>query len=149
MKSVFDKKVREELVSRISSLTPESTAQWGSMTVTQMVKHCILCEEYYFGNIPMKRAFIGRIFGQMAIRMILKNEQAGIQKNSRTPDPFKVTETGGDLEREKAQWVALIDRYETFGENGFTHWFFGKMSKQQLGQFIYKHSNHHLTQFGV
>jgi len=45
--------------------------------------------------------------------------------------------------------MALIRMYETYEHTDFDHWFFGKMSKLQLGQFIYIHSNHHLRQFGV
>lgn len=148
MKSIFDPKVRKELIERINSLTQESKPQWGSMTVIQMVKHCILCEEYYFGNIPMKRALIGRVFGKMAMEAILKDENSGIRKNSTTREEFKVTDTGGDLELEKDKWKILIERYEQFSGEGFVHWFFGKMSKNQLGAFIYKHSDHHLKQFG-
>ncbi|WP_312740807.1 DUF1569 domain-containing protein [Sphingobacterium multivorum] len=43
----------------------------------------------------------------------------------------------------------LIEQYETFEKATFVHWFFGRMSRAQLGQFIYKHCNHHLKQFGT
>ncbi len=54
-----------------------------------------------------------------------------------------------DFETEKANWKQLIERYEAFNAKKFTHWFFGEMTKEQLGQFIYKHSDHHLKQFGA
>ncbi len=96
----------------------------------------------------MKRAFIGQIFGKMALKSILKNESSGIRKNASTPPPFKVTDPHIDLETEKARWKRLIAQYGTFENGAFTHWFFGAMTKEQLGQFIYKHSDHHLRQFG-
>ena len=149
MKSIFDNNIREEIVNRINSLSDKSKAQWGKMTVAQMVKHCSKCEEYYYGNIKVKRSLLGRIVGKRAIASILKDETTGINKNAPTRPQFKVTEPVLDLAAEKENWKQLITRYGTFPEDNFTHWFFGKMTKKQLGEFIYKHSDHHLRQFGV
>ena len=40
IKNVFDRKVSEELVSRINQLTPSTTNLWGKMNVSQMLAHC-------------------------------------------------------------------------------------------------------------
>jgi hypothetical protein len=149
MKSIFDKHVREEVVNRISSLTEESKAQWGKLTVSQMVKHCVLCEEYYYGNVKVKRSFLGRIFGRLAIASVLKDENAGFKKNAPTPPQFKVNDQGLNLEAEKENWQKLIIKYGNFQQDNFIHWFFGNITKKQLGEFIYKHCEHHLRQFGV
>lgn len=149
MKSIFDKEIRYTVINRINSLNENSKAQWGRMTVAQMVRHCSICEEYYYGKLKVKRSFLGRIFGKLAIEMILSNETTGFKKNSTTPPQFKVTELDLLVETEKDNWKQLINKYETFPEDQFTHWFFGKMNRRQLGQFIYKHSDHHLRQFGV
>ncbi|WEK20727.1 MAG: DUF1569 domain-containing protein [Candidatus Pedobacter colombiensis] len=149
MKSIFDKETREEVVNRINSLNEQSNAQWGKMTVSQMVRHCSLCEEYYYGNIKVKRSFLGRIFGKLALSGILKDETSGLGKNAPTSAHFKVSEAVLNLEAEKENWKRLIIRYGSFREGNFTHWFFGEMTKKQLGEFIYKHCDHHLRQFGV
>lgn len=149
MKSIFEAKTREEVINRIDSLTPDSKAVWGRMTAAQMVRHCSICEEYYFGGIAVNRSFLGRIVGKIAIKRILKDENSTFPKNASTPPPFKVTEDIENLETEKLKWESLIDRYATFSDEEFNHWFFGKMTKAQLGQFIYKHTDHHLGQFGV
>jgi len=149
MKTIFDKNTRAEIKVRMGALTPKSKAQWGRMTAAQMVKHCILCEEYYHGNVTVKRSLLGRLVGGMAIRSILKDDASGFPPNAQTPTQFRVTDNNLDLEAEKARWKQLIDRYETFGGRSFTHWFFGTMTKEQLGHFIYKHTDHHLRQFGV
>jgi hypothetical protein len=149
MKSIFDKKTRDEVINRITSLTANSQPLWGKMTVTQMVRHCSLCEEYYYGTIKVNRSFLGRIFGKVAISGILKDENSSFKKNAPTSPSFKVTEEINNLEVEKDKWKVLIERYGTFGNENFNHWFFGKMTKSQLGQFIYKHCDHHLKQFGI
>jgi hypothetical protein len=149
MKSIFDKETRDEVIDRISSLTENSKPLWGKMNVAQMVRHCSLCEEYYFGNVKVSRSFLGRIFGKMAIQAILKDEKSSFKKNAPTSPNFKVAEAINDLEAEKVKWKSLIKRYETFSREDLTHWFFGKMTKLQLGRFIYKHCDHHLKQFGA
>lgn len=148
MKSIFDKDAREEIIARIKALTEQSKAIWGKMTVAQMVKHCALCEEYYYGNVKVKRSFLGILFGKKAIKDILKDETSTLQKNAPTSPHFKVTATNLSFEIERNSWIRLIERYETFNNENFTHWFFGQITKENLGQFIYKHCDHHLRQFG-
>lgn len=147
MKSIFDIETRTEVLRRIDSLNKETKAVWGQMTVAQMVKHCALCEEYYHGNLPVSRSFLGRLIGRMVINKTLKDDQSMLQKNAPTKPQFKVNYDLRNLELEKEQWKSLIEQYASFDKEYFTHWFFGKMSKQQLGQFIYKHCDHHLRQF--
>ena len=40
-----------------------------------------------------------------------------------------------------------LNAYEHFNVTGFVHWFFGKMTREQIGQLVYKHTDHHLRQF--
>jgi hypothetical protein len=149
MKSIFDKAIRKEVIDRINVLTRRSKPLWGKMNVAQMIRHCALCEDYYFGNIKVKRSLLGRLVGQKAIKAILNDEHSTIGKNAPTSSQFKVTENIENFEIEKAKWIALIERYETFSKDNFMHWFFGNMTREQLGQFVYKHCDHHLRQFGV
>jgi hypothetical protein len=148
MKSVFDQSTRDELINRINTLNESSTPQWGKMNITQMLKHCTLCEEMYLGKKKYKRAFIGRLFGKIGLKNLLKDESP-LQRNSPTKSEFKIIETGGDVSSEKKKWISLIEEYAHYPDNDFIHWFFGKMTKEQVGHFVYKHTDHHLRQFGV
>jgi len=147
MKSIFDTATRAEILNRIDSLNQVTKPAWGQMTVAMMVKHCALCEEYYHGQFPVDRSFLGRLIGKMVIRKMLKDDQSTLQKNAPTSPQFRVNNDIANLELEKEQWKFLIEQYAFFDKEYFTHWFFGKMSKEQLGQFIYKHCDHHLRQF--
>lgn len=147
MKSILDKTTRDELISRINQLDEKSKAQWGQMNVYQMLKHCVLCEELYLGRVKHKRAFMGRLFGKVGLKNILREDKE-FPKNAPTSDIFKVKEADGDVASEKQKWIAMIEEYGNYSNN-FTHWFFGKMSKEQVGQFVYKHDDHHLRQFNV
>jgi Protein of unknown function (DUF1569) len=149
MKSIFNKTDRAEIIGRIATLTHDNKPGWGKMSVEQMVKHCTLCEEYYFGKVPVKRAFLGRIIGKMALKGMLKPGTTLMWKNSKTAPAFLVTGEVDDLEGRKRTWQSLVKGYEAYAPEDFTHWFFGKMTKEQLGLLIYLHNNHHLTQFGA
>ncbi|HEX9827753.1 MAG TPA: DUF1569 domain-containing protein [Flavobacteriaceae bacterium] len=149
MKSIFDNTLRKEVITRINSLTKNSTALWGEMTVEQMVKHCILCEKYYHGQFKVKRSPIGQKIGAETINEILKDEDTKIGLNAKTSHEFIVLEKDLDLIEEKKNWIELLNLYEFYNLTRITHWFFGDMTKEQLGQFIYKHCDHHLRQFGA
>ena len=145
MKTIFDKATREELISRINMLNENSAAQWGKMNVYQMLKHCTLWDEWIAGKTNHKRAFIGRIFGKMALKSVLKDDKP-LGKNSPTIPAF-VVNGSGDVTAEKMKWITLIKAHENFSNPDFVHAFFGKMTKEQIGQMAYKHADHHLRQF--
>ena len=147
MKTVFDKATREELINRINSLNEHSTAQWGKMNIYQMLKHCTIAEEMYLGKVQYKRSLLGRLFGKMALKSMLKDETP-MSRNAPTSAHFIVNESTGNVPAQKQQWITLIQAYENFSAPGIDHWFFGKMTKDQVGLFVYKHTDHHLRQFG-
>ena len=147
MKSVLDQSTRDELISRIQTLNDSNKAQWGKMNIYQMVHHCVLCEELYLGRMKQSRAFMGRIFGKISLKNIL-NEKKAFPQNAPTADIFIVKEQSGNIEAEKEKWIALINEYRSY-PGDYVHWFFGKMTKDQVGWFVYKHDDHHLRDFGA
>jgi hypothetical protein len=146
MKSIFDKITRDDLIARINSLNENSTAQWGKMTVSQMIKHCSQWDEMVLGKKQYKQTFLGKIFGKMALKGIMKDEP--IKKDLPTVPSFKITEYT-DFNEEKKRWLKLFDEYNDYAGDGIFHPFFGIMTKEQTGCFAYKHANHHLHQFNV
>ena len=145
MKTIFDKTTRDELIQRIDMLDENSTAQWGKMNVYQMLKHCTLWEEMITGSTKYKQAFIGRVFGKIALKGLLKDEKP-LRRNTPTTPELKV-KNNGDALSEKKKWIALIGENENFSNHEFVHPFFGKMTKEQIGYLAYKHIDHHLRQF--
>ncbi|MBS1655302.1 MAG: DUF1569 domain-containing protein [Bacteroidetes bacterium] len=146
MKSVLDKNTRDELIARVNKLTKDNQPQWGSMTVYQMLKHCCLAEELYLGKRTYKRVLMGRIFGNMGLKRLIGDESP-FPKNLKTSKTFVVTDSG-DMEKERTHFIALLQEYEHYTSPYMVHWFFGKMTKEQVGIFSYKHTDHHLRQFG-
>ena len=147
MKTIFDKVTRDELIGRIGLLNESSIAQWGKMNVYQALKHCALWDEWVQNGKNNRQVFVGRLFGKMALKKVLKDESP-LARNTPTLPELKIKENTGDIAYEKKKWIALINGYAHFSNPGFLHTFFGKMTKEQVGQMAYKHADHHLRQFG-
>lgn len=150
MKTIFNQSTREELIKRITCLNDTCSAQWGKMNIFQMVKHNTNWNNWIAGKDPhiYNQVFIGKIFGKMALRKMLKDERP-IDRNVPTSSQFKIKDMNGDLAAEKLKWISLTASYENYHNPDFIHDFFGKMTDEQIGILVYKHSDHHLRQFGV
>ncbi len=61
MKTIFDKSIRDELISRINILNENMVAQWGKMNIYQMLKHCTLWDEWIQSGKNNEQAFVGRL----------------------------------------------------------------------------------------
>jgi hypothetical protein len=147
MKTVLDQAIRNELISRIKTISESSKPQWGKMNVYQMLKHCTLADEMYLGKHKTDRVFIGRIFGKIALKKVL-GDDSPLGKSTPTMPFMKIKEENGDIPAQKQGWIATINEYESYNGD-FVHPFFGRMTEEQLGQMAYKHIDHHLRQFGA
>lgn len=150
MKTIFDPHTIDKLKHRIEQLHENSLPQWGKMNVYQMLVHCVLNEEMIQGKRTYKHSFVGKVFGKMTLKGILKNE-APLKKNQPTHKDFIITRQG-DFQQPRQQWLYLIDAYKQLPRRNFDdfkHPFFGTMNYEQIGQYEYKHIDHHLRQFGV
>jgi hypothetical protein len=148
MKTIFDAATQDEILSRINKLTVNHEPLWGKMNAYQMAKHCTLCDDMMLGNIKIKRVFIGRLIGRMILKKALQADKP-FGKNSPTAPILITTADYGDLEEQKKEWIQHIKQYNHFDNPTFVHPFFGKMSKDEIGVFTYKHTDHHLRQFGL
>ena len=146
MRSIFDKSTRDEVITRINSLDENSAALWGKMNVFQMLKHCSLWEEMIQGKKQYKRMFMGRLFGPMALNKVLKDE-APLRRSTPTLPDLMIKEKDGDVQAQKKEWISRVEAYANFSDPGYVHVFFGKMTREQVGYFVYKHIDHHLRQF--
>lgn len=147
---MYDAPTRDELVQRIHSLNKNSTAAWGKMTVYQMTKHNTIWNDWVLGKTKAvyRPGILGMLFGKMALKSNTTDDRP-IGKNMPAGKAFTVKQKEGDLKEELFYWAEQIKAYEHFSNDTFIHSFFGKMTKEQIGIFAYKHNDHHLRQFGV
>jgi len=147
MKTIFDTATTHDLIARINTLQPDHKARWGKMNAYQMLKHCTLSEEMVLGHKQYKRLFAGRLFGKMALKGLLKNENP-VKKNQPTHPDMKISGTG-NFGEQQTKWITLLKEYAQFNNETFMHPFFGNMTREQIGSYVYKHTDHHLRQFGA
>jgi hypothetical protein len=150
MKTLFDSAAREELIQRIGFLEVNSKAVWGKMNVYQMTRHCTLWNDWVLGkkDFVYYQGFLGKLFGKMALKSNTKDDTP-MSKNMPAGKAFTVKEKQGNLKDNISNWRQQIEDYEYFSNDDFIHDFFGKMTKEQIGIFAYKHHDHHLRQFNV
>ncbi|OOQ59308.1 DUF1569 domain-containing protein [Mucilaginibacter pedocola] len=149
MKSLYNVTDNHELLARLNNITPATQPQWGKMNAAQMLAHCQVPLQIGFGELQLKRMFLGYIFGSMAKKKLMSN--APFDKNLPTFNQALIKHQP-DFEVEKEKLSAYIKRLATGGPEGITkrpHPFFGPLSTHEWDQLQYKHLNHHLEQFGV
>ena len=146
MKTVLDLTTRQELVNRIELVSINTKPLWGKMNTYQMFKHCSIAEEMYLGKMSYPQTFLGKVIGARVLKSILKNDSQ-LGRHAKTLKPFIVIDNG-DAELQRERWIRLLAEYEDYSLPFLTHWFFGMMTKEEVGFFSYKHADHHLRQFG-
>lgn len=131
-------------------LDANSQRQWGKMNVFQMLRHNTYWNGWILGkeDHTYKQDFLGKIFGRIALKKMIKDEKP-FDKNIPTSKQFKVKELDGDFKSEKSKWIELLNDYGNYSNPNFIHDFFGRMTKEQIGILVFKHTDHHLRQFGV
>jgi len=150
MKTIFDPIIRAELKDRIQTIHENNKAQWGKMNVYQMAKHSTKWNDWLLGNgqFVYKQEFLGKLFGKMALKSTTKNDKP-MDKNIPAAKDFVVKEKDIHLDEQKVKWMSQIDAFENYKNDAFIHDFFGQMSLEEIGIFVYKHNDHHLRQFNL
>ena len=149
MQSLFDTNTYTEVIDRINTLSPASTAQWGKMNVAQMLAHCKAAFRVPLSEKKLPRMFVGRIIGPL-IKSKLYNESPWKQNLPTAPEFIIKDERNFD--KEKRELLDLLYKFHAAGPDGigqFPHPFFGTFTKEQWGMSMYKHLDHHLKQFEV
>jgi hypothetical protein len=150
MKSVFNQSDIAEIISRIHQLTPNTKAVWGKMSVSQMLAHCNITYEMVYENIhPAPNAFV-----KLMLKLFVKNKvvnEKPYRQNGPTAPAFIIRDDK-DFNTEKNRLIQYITKTQELGEAYFDNkesHSFGKLSVTEWNNMLYKHLNHHLSQFGV
>lgn len=149
MESVFDRQANAALIERINKLNAAAPAQWGKMSVAQMVVHCQKPIEVAFGQGNLKRGVMAKLFGGIVKRKLLKPGPLG--RNSPTAPGFKIEDPNIDFDQARQALVGMVQRFAQghASISNDTHPFFGKMTMEEWDVLQWKHLDHHLRQFGA
>lgn len=149
MKNIFDHKHTIEILARIDKLGAHSQPSWGKMNVGQMLAHCSAFQDIASGDSFPKRGWLGIVIGGF-VKSVMYNDKPLPHDMSTIPTILFTDER--DFEKEKILLKQKIDLFQRNGPERCTthpHPFFGKLTAEQWGIGIYKHLDHHLTQFGA
>lgn len=152
MKNILNTDDRDRILARINALQGNEHAQWGKMTVAQMVCHVADQIRIALGDIEVndRSSFITRT---LAIRIVLLGLPVPRGKVRTTPE-IELTEGHGTqpttFEHDTATLKETIAAFWATDDD-FTfqpHSTFGSRTRQQWGRLIYLHLDYHLQQFG-
>jgi hypothetical protein len=118
------------------------------MNVNQMLGHMIIWNEWVLGknDLPHKQGFLGKLIGKWMLKKDTKDDTP-MAKGMPAGKGFTVSEPDSDFKQQKEQWIQLLREYEEYSVPIFMHDFYGQMTREQLGIFAFKHTDHHLRQF--
>jgi hypothetical protein len=86
------------------------------MSVSQMLTHAQVPIRVAFGELRLKRTFVGYLFGRIAKKKLSGERQW--QKNMPTDKNFVVTEQK-NFEEEKGRLISLVQRFTLSGPREF------------------------------
>ena len=148
--NIFTREETDKIIERINKLSAASQPNWGTMSVAQMLAHSNVTYEMIYDNIHKKP----NAFSKFILKFMIKNKVVGetlYERNSRTAPQFIIKETK-DFNVEKQRLVDYLNKTQQLGEAYFDNkesHSFGPLNKTEWNNMLYKHLNHHLSQFGV
>jgi Protein of unknown function (DUF1569) len=145
--TLWDEKDRRAILGRIERLTPDATPRWGRMDASCMVVHVTDALRMATGELRCT-ASSGPLTLPIVKHLVMfylpwpKGVPTAPELLVRRPDrwPYEI-----------AALRAAIEEFVTKSQGGAwpRHPRFGHLTGPEWGRFMYRHLNHHLTQFGL
>lgn len=149
-RNLLQTEVREQILSRINRLTPQTQRQWGKMNVNQMLYHTSSGLRIAYGE--MTTAPRGNWLKKKLMRfVILKTDVPTPKEKAETfPEMNTVARSinPADFNVERNKLIELLNDFPT-KQTAPLSGLLGKMSKENWARLQYSHLDHHLKQFGV
>jgi hypothetical protein len=145
--SLWNSDARQELRDRIQRLDPAATPKWGRMSAPQMLAHLTNWMKMATGELSTKPKNVPLRFTpvkQLAIYVLPfpKGVPTAVELITREPDEWSA---------ERSMFLRYLDEFESMhrGKPFPYHPAFGILTDAAWGVLGYRHTDHHLTQFGV
>ena len=148
MHSILNENDRQEIDSRVRSLSPSSTARWGTMNVASMLQHLCISAKMTLGELTVPSAN-KRVFQVFPLKHLILYVFP-FPKGAPTAPELKPTVVLS-VEEERTALLELLGRIGAGPSegNGPAHPLFGPLTWREWGVVTYKHADHHLRQFGA
>ena len=146
-KSLWSAGARDELVKRVNRLEPGAVALWGRMSAPQMLAHLTDWMLMARGDLPTR---FRSNFLRFAPVKHLAIYWLPFPKGVPTAQEL-ISRTASEWSAERATLCECIESFEAMHPDGAwpVHPAFGILSPAAWGVLGYRHTDHHLRQFGV
>ena len=149
MQTLTTPQVLEQFEQRFRDLTPRHTAEWGTMTVHQMVLHigdatAAVLKRRPFPPRPAPPSRIAKV----VVLRVLRRFPRGVRTRA---DPAAVPTDSREFETDKSRTLGLLRELAESPAHMLetSHPVFGRMSQRDWLRWAYLHTDHHLRQFGA
>ena len=148
MTTAWDPSVRSSFIERANKLTADARPLWGKMNAGAMLAHLNDSLRMALGDLPVKSKNLPLRYKPVRRLFIY---YLPMPKGAPTAPELIARCSGACLDDERRAFAQLLDRCAAvtpsskFGE----HPAFGDLNYDEYGALIWKHTNHHLRQFGL
>lgn len=147
MPTLWDATDRATLLARFERLTPDTPARWGRFTAARMVTHVTDAIRSATGELavsPIKGPLAVWPLNVLAMHHLPwpKGAPTAPELIARTPDQWHT-----ELETLRAQFDVFAAK--PTASDWPRHAAFGRIGPDGWGRLMYRHTDHHLKQFGV
>jgi hypothetical protein len=146
MPSLWDAGAADALTARIRQLTPERAALWGQMSCPQMVVHLTDACRLYLGELPAASARSPLRYAPIKQLIVYV---LPFPKNVPTA-PELLVRAPGDWQPEVESLCTMLARVAASRDHAWpNHPLFGPLTPRAWGVLAWRHTDHHLRQFGA
>ena len=148
MPTFWDAAAREEFCQRVARLRPDTPARWGKFDAPQMVAHLNDAMRMASGELPIPPRKTPLRYWPIRKLVIYV---LPFPKGAPTAPQLLARCEAADLATEQAAFRALAERVAAKPSTDAWphHPAFGALTHADWGVLAYRHTDHHLRQFGV
>ena len=148
MGSILNDIDRATIRQRIGLVTSASAPRWGRMDAKAMLTHLKQSAQMALGELPVASKS-KRIFQVFPIKHLILHV-VPFPKGAPTAPELLVSDAAS-VDAIRSELVSLLERIGAGPRagDGPDHPLFGRLSFREWGVATYKHTDHHLRQFGV
>lgn len=148
VKNLYSSGVAEGIIKRLEKIQPNTPRKWGSMSPAQMFKHMNTAFGVAIGREKLQPTQpMATLAGNPLGRWLMIDVFPWPQGSPTAPE--FIVKDEADFDSEKARLMETIKEFlATDPSKVGSHPIFGSMDKAMWGKLMYKHTDHHLRQFG-
>ena len=151
MKTVADPAVVRGLIERLRALDPQTPRRWGTMTAHEMLCHLGDAKEMVLRTRPRAKPVAprDRPFFKAYVLWSPFKPPRGVRTNPHQ-DPKADGTKPSSFDKDRERVIAALERIASARVDlEPVHGMLGRMSVSDWQRWAWKHTDHHLRQFGV